>query len=123
MLDGHDESRVIFDNEFTDDTGGEIMRKTSNAKYKWAFKWGKMTFAVWVDQKRGLWFITSKLPKGAKNVYTLAKRDSNVNLRVLERSEPLAKLLIEFYRLGGLRYESAHIREAFFEVLSFMGVK
>ena len=123
MLDGHDESRVIFDNEFTDDTGGEIMRKTSNAKYKWAFKWGRMTFAIWVDRKRGLWFITSKLPKGAKNVYTLAKRDSNVNLRVLERSEPLAKLLIEFYRLGGLRYESAHIREAFFEVLSFMGVK
>ena len=123
MLEGHDESRVIFDNEFRDETGGEIMKKTPNAKYRWAFKWGRMTFAVWVDRKRALWFVTSKLPKDAKNVYTLAKRDSNVNLTVLSRTEPLAKLLTDVYRIGGLRYESAHIREAFFEVLSFMGVK
>lgn len=123
MLEGHDESRVIFDNEFRDETGGEIMKKTPNAKYRWAFKWGRMTFAIWVDRKRSLWFVTSKLPKGAKNVYTLAKRDSNVNLTVLSRTEPLAKLLTDVYRIGGLRYESAHIREAFFEVLSFMGVK
>ncbi len=123
MLEGHDESRIIFDNEFSDETGGEIMRKTSNARYKWSFKWGKMTFSIWIDQRRGLWFVTSKLPKDARNIYTLAKRDSNVNLQVLERSEPLAKLLIEVYKIGGLRYETAHIREAFFEVLSFMGIK
>lgn len=123
MLQGNDESKVIFDNEFSDDTGGEIMPKTPNARYRFAFKWGKMTFAIWVDRKRALWFVTSKLPKDAKNVYTLAKRDSNVNLQVIGKSEPLAKMLVEIYKIGGLRYESAHIRESFFEVLSFMGVK
>lgn len=123
MLAGSDESRIIFDNEFADETGGEIMPKTSNARYRFAFRWAKMTFAIWVDRKRVLWFVTSKLPKGAKNVYTLAKRDSNVNLQVLGKSEPLAKMLVEIYKIGGLRYESAHIRESFFEVLSFMGIK
>lgn len=123
MLEGHEESAVIFDNVFQDTTGKEIMKKTSNAKYKWAFKWGKMIFAIWADDKRGLWFITSKLPKDAKNVYTLAKKDSSVNYQVVQKASPLAKLICEIYYIGGLRYESAHIREAFFEVLSFLGIK
>ena len=123
MLEGHDESRVIFDNEFADTTGREIMRKTPEAKYKFAFKWGRMTFAVWSDQRRGLWFVTSKLPKGAENVYTLTKRDSSVDYKAVQRADPLAKLLVEFYYIGGLRYDSPHIREAFFEILAFLGVK
>lgn len=123
MLEGHEESKVIFDNEFQDVTGREIMRKTSEAKYKFAFKWGKMVFAIWSDQKRGLWFVTSRLPKGSKNVYTLAKKDSSVDYQTVQRADPLAKILVEFYYIGGLRYESPHIREAFFEVLSFLGVK
>lgn len=123
MLAGHDEANVIFDNEFQDVTGKEVMRKTSNAKYKYAFKWQKMIFAIWIDSKRGLWFVTSKLPKDAKNVFTLTKRDSSVNYPVLQKASPLAQLVSDIYYIGALRYESAHIREAFFEVLSFLGVK
>lgn len=123
MLAGHDESKVIFDNEFSDTTGREIMRKTPEARYKFAFKWGKLTFAIWADKKRGLWFVTSKLPKGSVNVYTLAKKDSSVDYQVVQKADPLARLLVDVYYIGGLRYESPHIREAFFEILSFLGVK
>ena len=123
MLEGNEESSVIFDNVFRDTTGREIMKKTSTAEYKWAFKWGKVTFAIWVDMKRGLWFVTSKLPKDATNIYTLAKRDSSVNYQMVQKASPLAKLLTDIYYIGGLRYESASLREAFFEVLSFLGIK
>ena len=123
MLQGHDESKVVFDNEFEDTTGKEIMRKTSNAKYRYAFKWGRMTFAIWIDEKRGLWFVTSKLPKNAENVYTLTKRDSSIDYQVVQKADPLARLVSEVFYIGGLRYESAHIREAFFEVLAFLGVR
>ena len=123
MLEGHEESKVIFDNEFQDTTGKEVMRKTSNAQYKYALVWGKMRFAIWIDQKRGLWFITSKIPKDAPNVYTLTKRDSSVNYQMIAKASPLAKLLCEVYYIGGLRYESAHLRESFFEVLEFLGIK
>ena len=123
MLEGHEESAVIFDNEFADTTGREIMKKTSNAKYRWAFVWGKVTFAIWIDMKRGLWFVTTKLPKDATNVYTLTKKDSSVNYQMIQKASPIAKLLTEVYYIGGLRYESPSVREAFFEVLSFLGVK
>ena len=123
MLEGHDESAVIFDNEFKDTTGKEVMKKTSNAEYKFAIRWSSQTFAIWSDKKRGLWFVTSKLPKGASNIYTLAKKDSSVQYQAIEKADPLLKLLNRFYYIGGLRYESPSIREAFFEVLSFIGIK
>lgn len=123
MLQGDEESKTVFDNVFQDTTGREIMRKTPNAQYKYAFKWGKMTFAIWIDAKRGLWFITSKVPKGAKNIYTLTKRDSSIDYQMVQKASPLAKLLTEIYYIGGLRYESAHVREAFFEILEFLGIK
>lgn len=123
MLKGSTESEVIFDNKFEDTTGKEIMKKTSNAKYRFALIWEKATFAIWIDQKRGLWFVTSKLPKDAQNIYTLTKKDSSINYQMIQKASPLTKLLVEIYYIGGLRYESAHIRESFFSVLAFLGIK
>ena len=123
MLEGNDEGRIIFDNEFADTTGKEIKKKTPEAKYKFSFVWGKLTFAIWIDSKRGLWFVTSKLPKDAKNIYTLSKKDSSIDYKMITKANPLAKLLTEVYYIGGLRYESASIREAFFQILSYLGVK
>lgn len=123
MLEGHDEAKVIFDNEFEDTTGAEIAKKSSNAQYRFALAWNKVRFAVWIDHKRGIWYVTSKVPKGAKNVYTLAKRDSTINYTMIDKANPLMQTLVKIYYIGGLRYESAHLREAFFEVLTFLGVR
>lgn len=123
MLEGHEESSIVFDNEFRDTSGREVMAKTPNAKYRFALRWGRLTFAIWEDGKRGLWFVTTKLPKNSANIYVLAKKDSSIDYQVLRRAEPLAKLLSDVYYLRGLRYESPATREAFFEVLAFLGVK
>lgn len=123
MLQGNEESATIFDNEFRDTTGGEIAKKDSGAKYAFAVKWGKVTFAIWINQKQALWYVTTKLPKDAPNVYTLAKRDSSINYQMISKTSGLLKVLPEIYRLGGLRYETPALREAFFEVLSFIGIR
>lgn len=123
MLAGNDESATMFDNRFRDNTGGEIASKDSEARYAFAFKWGKVTFAIWINSKRALWYVCTKLPKNASNVYTLAKADSSVNYQMLTRTDALLRVLPEIYRIGGLRYETPALREAFFEVLSFIGIK
>ena len=123
MLEGNEESKVIFDNEFQDVTGREVMRKTPNAKFKFAIVWGRMRYGIWADMKQGLWFVTSKVPKASPNIYTLTKRDSSVNYQMIKKANPLMQLVSEIYYIGGLRYESAHVRESFFEVLEFLGIK
>ena len=123
MLSGMDEAATMFDNEFRDTTGGEIASKTPEAVYVFALVWSKVTFAIWIDRKQALWFVTRKLPKNAPNVYTLAKKDSSINYRMVSKTDGLLKILPEIYKIGGLRYESPSLREAFFEVLSFIGIK
>ena len=123
MLEGHEESKVIFDNEFSIKDDASIMRKTPNAKYAFAIKWGKQTFALWADHKQGLWFVSEKLPKNACNVYVLSKNDMTLNYQMIRKSDYLTKLVSELYYVGCLRFETPYIREAFFEVLSFLGVK
>ena len=123
MLSGMDEAATMFDNEFRDTTGGEIASKTPEAVYAFALVWSKVTFAIWIDRKQALWFVTRKLPKNAPNVYTLAKKDSSINYRMVSKTDGLLKILPEIYKIGGLRYESPSLREAFFEVLSFIGIK
>lgn len=123
MLAGDSESATMFDNEFRDDTGGEIAVKSSAARYAFAIKWGKVTFAVWIDSKDAVWYITSKLPDNANNIYTLAKKDSSINYRMISKASEIVKVLPKIYEIGALRYESPALREAFFEVLSFIGIK
>ena len=123
MLEGNEESAVVFDNIFEDKTGGEIMRKTPNAKFKYAIKWKRQFFALWIDDKRALWFISPKVPKDANNIFTLTKSDSSVNYKMVSKTDGFVSMISNAHRYGCVRYESASIREAFFEVLSFIGVK
>lgn len=123
MLAGNEESATVFDNEFRDNTGNEIAAKSATAKYAFAIKWDKATFAIWVDRKNSIWYVCEKLPKDATNIYTLAKKDSSVNYITLAKTSDLLKIIPEMYRIGALRYESTHLREMFFEVLSFIGIK
>lgn len=123
MLNGYEESKIVFDNVFKDTTGKEISKKTSNAKFKFAISWNALVFAIWADSKRGLWFVSSKMPKNAKNVYTLTKRDSTIDYQMIQKASPMMKLLVDIYYIGGLRYESPHLRESFFEILEFLGIK
>lgn len=123
MLEGMKEAETIFDNKFEDVTGKEIAKKSGNSRFMFAIVWQKMTFAVWTDNKRGIWYINSKVPKDATNIYTLTKKDSTINYQMIDRAHPLLETLSKVYYIGGLRYSSAHIREAFFEILTFIGIR
>ena len=82
-----------------------------------------MDFGIWIDNASGYFYVTSKVPKKSKATYALTKRDGTINYQVIEKSSSLIQLLMKIFYIGALRYESAHIRESFFEVLSFIGVK
>ena len=123
MLAGTDEARIIFDNEFEDTSAGEVCAKTPNAKYAYTLVFDKMQFAIWIDYKDGIYYVNSKVPDNAPNVFSLTKRDGSIDRKAVRRSDAFLKLLNEIFYIGGLRYESPALREAFHEVLGFLGIK
>lgn len=123
MLRGNDEAAMIFENKFADTTGGEISRKSSNAKFAYGLIYAKQRFGVWIDYKRGLFYINEFIPKDSKAIYVLAKKDGSINYQVLKKADQLMQILIETYYIGGLRYSSAFVRESFHAVLDFLGIK
>lgn len=123
MLSGNDESAVIFENRFSDTGNGEIEPKTQNAKYSFAIRYDKRTFAVWIDYKASIIYISSKLPKSAKNIFTITKADSSIDYQQLKRTDAHLKMLSDLFYLGALRYESIALREQFLTVLNFLGIK
>lgn len=123
MLKGHRESEMIFENRFADTSNGEIAPKTYNARYAFAIIYDAATFAIWIDYKAGIFYVTSYLPPKSRNVYTLTKNDSSINYTMVRKADGLMKILIQAFYAGGLRYESIAQREKFLSVLGFLGIQ
>lgn len=122
MLAGTEESKIMFDNEFSVEGDKEIRKKTSAAKFAYALVFQKMKFAVWIDYGQGYFYINEKVPKDAKNVFALTKRDNTIDYQAVKRTDSYMRTLVDVYYMGGVRYSSPAVRESFLEVLGFLGV-
>ena len=123
MLNGFEESKIIFENKFENKFDNEIAKKTSNAQFKFAIVWGKAKLGIWADMKHGIWYINNNVPAGSNAIYAFSKSDNSLNYRMIQRGDSLTKMLKEFYLAGIVRYDSVFTREVFFEILSFVGVR
>ena len=122
MLAGTEESKIMFDNEFSVEGDKEIRKKTSAAKFAYALVFQQMKFAVWIDYGQGYFYINEKVPKDAKNVFALTKRDNTIDYQAVKRTDSYMRTLVDVYYMGGVRYSSPAVRESFLEVLGFLGV-
>lgn len=123
MLNGTDESEMVFGNRFNTGDTGDICKKSAGAWYAYGIRYGDNMFAIWIDYAKGLCWITDKLPKDAGNVFALTKNDTTLDYQAIERSSDYLQMLNKFWYLGTLRYESPAIRELFLGILEFMGIR
>lgn len=122
MLAGSEESKMVFDNEFSTGHDGDVERKSAAAQYAFTIVFESSKYAVWIDYKQALFYITDKAPKHAKNIFALTKRDNTIDYLALRRTDKFLKMLVDVYYAGGLRYSSPALREMFLAVLGFLGV-
>ena len=78
---------------------------------------------IWSDLKNGYYYVTTRIPKNSKTVYALTRKDSTIDHRAISTTSGLLKTMVGIYYAGGLRYESAAIRESFHKVLALCGIK
>lgn len=123
MLAGSDESRMVFDNEFDTGNDADIEKKSSVSRFGFGIVFSGAKFGVWFDYNDGFVYVNEQIPNGAKNVYTLTKKDNSIDYQAIRRTDDILRSLIEIYYAGMLRYSSVAVREGFLQVLGFLGIK
>lgn len=123
MLRGMKEADMVFGNQFDVSDTGDIAKKGPGAKYAFAIKYADNTFSVWMDYGQGLTFVQTKMPKQARNVFTLTKRDASLDYQAVDKANGYIKSLNQLWYSGLMRFDSPVTRELFLQVLDFLGVR
>ena len=123
MLQGDAGATADYANVFEARDTGDIMPKTPDARYAFGIVYGKSEFAIWIDLQAGYYFVTSKIPKGSKNVWALTKRDMTINRLMVDNKHGHIKGVLQAFYYGLLRFDKQSTRDRFFTVLQYIGVK
>lgn len=123
MLEGSEESKMVFENVFATGDTRDVQRKPGNARFAYGLVFKRMQYSIWIDYSQGLAYVCEGIPKGSRNVYALTRRDSTIDYQALSRSHELLQLVSRFFYGGTLRYDSIATRESFHDVLAFLGIR
>lgn len=123
MLEGSEAAKVAFDNEFDTGSDSDIKPKTPTARYMFAIRYQRQTFAFWMDYKTGLLYVNEKAAKDGSKPYALTKKDGAVDYNMIRKNSNLLQMVSNLFYAGNVRYSSFAVREAFLEVLTFIGIK
>lgn len=123
MMAGDDAAKVAFDNIFDLGDVADIKPKSPNARFEWGMVFQKLKFGIWLDYKTGIAYMTDWIPKDAKPIYSLTKSDGTVNYTLVRKADGIMQSLLGMFYAGLLRYPDPATKEAFLEVLDFLGVR
>ena len=122
MLEGSDESKMVFDNLFDTSNADEIAKRPHNAKYAFGFIFKKMQFSIWADYSNGLFYVDDGIPRGSK-AFALTRKDSSLDYNAIRQNDDLLKLLSNLFYAGMLRYTGFAVRESLHDVLAWLGIR
>lgn len=123
MSAGTDAEAGNYDNIFKSKGTGFIDKKTPDAYFTFGFCYGGEDYGVWIDERKGLYYINNKLPRVTDMpIFALSTDDNKPNLIVAKRSNVAMKILVDGYCYGLVRFENPAIREKFTCILKLFGV-
>lgn len=123
MLQGDADATADYANRFETRDTGDIAKRGPSARYAFSVVYGNWDYSVWVDMSSGYYFIESAIPKDAKNVWSLTRKDMTVNRLMADKTNGHLKMLLQGFYLGLLRFDKQSTRDTFFTVLQYLGIK
>lgn len=108
-------------NRFTLDESPFLEKKSSEARYQFAVVFDSVNLAMWRDFKRGVWYVSGKLPKDAKP-YILTRKDQTPDMVMVERSSALLKGMKKMFMVGRVRFDTPQTRTAWDNLMRYLNV-
>lgn len=122
MVSGTDEGRTALMNEFVTAVDDDIMQKPACAKFWIGLVYLGNKFGIWIDWVDGYYYVTRKIPKDARTVYSLTRRDNSANRLVARRATPAMRALSQAHIERIIRYDTIGTREQLLDALRMFGI-
>ena len=112
LIEGTTFESYAVDNQFILDDKHFIQKKTSSAKFTFAFKYKEDIFGVWFDYLNGLIFVSSDYEPNTPYMFACTLKDHTENTMLIRQAKKYNcwKKLIENYELGNVRFENMKIK-------------
>lgn len=123
MISGTDEGRTALENEFIVAATDDIHPKPSCATFWAGLIYMGTEFGVWIDWVDGYYYVTRSIPKNAKHVYALTRRDNSANRLIARSATPAMKAIAAAHYDRIIRYDSVATREQLLDALQMFGVR
>lgn len=121
---GSNYERYALENEFTDDTETAIGRKPSTARYRCTLIFNDQEFGIWFDPQEGEWYVNHQNPDDdSQETYTLMRRDMRPNTIMLDRADPILKILKRAVMQQFISFDTVRTREQFMRSMRMIGLR
>lgn len=122
MIAGTDEGRTALENEFITAATDDIAQKPPRASFWIGLVYMGVEFGIWVDWVDGYYYITRKIPRNARQVYALTRRDNSANRLVARRATPAMREIARAHDDRIIRYDTVGTREQLLDALQMFGI-
>lgn len=125
LIKGTNYGDMAMDNEFTEDSQVFIERRSKDSKFKFAFVYKGSKYGVWLDVTNGMMYISEKYDPSGRHVFSLTMDDLNSNsvyMRAYSKNYML-KNMIEFFKLGAVRFDNQKVKNKCYEMFQDMNVQ
>ena len=119
LIEGTKYSEYAIDNKFLRDSKTFIQPKTPNSKFYFKVFYSNLYFGIWIDHKQSLMFVSFDYDVNSPIEFSFTPDDHDTS-RVLIRTKKSVhfQALLNYYRLGHLRFENQKVKNLFMEFLA-----
>lgn len=116
---------MALNNEFTEDSSVFIERRSKESKFKFSIVYKGSTYGIWLDIKQGLMYMSTQHDPDSRHVFSLSLNDLNDKNMYMKnyRSNYHLKNMVDFFKLGAMRFDSQGVKNMAYDMFNDMGVQ
>ena len=118
LIDGTRYGKYAIENEFLTDSKAFIKKKSTGCKFSFIFVLNGNEYGAWINYNEQSMFISKDIDPNCPMRLSVNNNDHNESTVLIKvRLNPYFKMLIEYYRMARLNFESQQIKNIFMNEL------
>ena len=114
LIEGTRYGKYAIDNEFLTDSKAFIKKKSTGCRFSFIFILNGVEYGAWINYNEQAMYISKDVDPNCPMRLSINNDDHNENTMLIKvRLHPYFKMIIEYYRMARLYFESQQVKNVF----------